>query len=222
MTQSPQLSTATYQLRLVLAGISPLIWRRLFASSETSIAQLHEYLQIVFAWSGEHLHRFRIQGKDYGIAYRGGIRFEDNPHEMLLSRFQLRPRESFRYEYDFTAHWRVNIWLEQILLQEPPRALPVCTGGRGAAPGEEYFGAIAYLQRLDRHRYEFPFEALERMVVALRRWLDAGANPQQAIRDLDGFREAAERVTAYQEFQPRCCDRRQMNRKLRALSQEAA
>lgn len=222
MTHSPQPSTATYQWRLVLAGISPMIWRRLFVSSETSIAQLHEYLQIAFAGSGEHLHRFRIQGKDYGIAYRGGIRFEDNPHEMLLSRFRLRPRESFRYEYDFTAHWRVNIRLEQILLQEPPRALPVCTGGRGAAPGEEYLGAFAYWQRLERHRYEFPFEALETMVVVLRHWLEAGANPQQAIRDLDGLREAAERVTAYQEFQPRCCRRREIHRKLRALGQEAA
>jgi hypothetical protein len=116
----------------------------------------------------------------------------------------------------------VNIRLEQILLQEPPRALPVCTGGRGAAPGEEYLGAFAYWQRLERHRYEFPFEALETMVVVLRHWLEAGANPQQAIRDLDGLREAAERVTAYQEFQPRCCRRREIHRKLRALGQEAA
>jgi Plasmid pRiA4b ORF-3-like protein len=222
MTHSPQPSTATYPLRLVLAGISPMIWRRLLLSSETSIPQPHEYLQIVFAGSGEHRHRFRIQGKDYGMADRGGIRLEDNPHEMLLSRFRLRPRESFRYEYDFTAHWRVNIRREQILLREPPCALPVCTGGRGAAPGEEYFDALAYWQRLDRHRYEFPFEAMERMVVALRRWLDAEANPQQAIRDLDGLREAAERVPAYEEFQPRCCHRCEMNRKLRALGQEAA
>jgi hypothetical protein len=96
----------------VLAGISPMIWRRLLLSSETSIPQPHEYLQIVFAGNGEHLHRFCIQGKDYGMADRGGIRFEDNLHEMLLSRFRLRPRESFRYEYDFTAHWRVNIRLE--------------------------------------------------------------------------------------------------------------
>ena len=116
----------------------------------------------------------------------------------------------------------MNIRLEQILLREPPRALPVCTGGRGAAPGEEYLGALAYLQRLDRHHYEFPFEALGRMVVALRRWLDTGANPQPAIRDLDGLREAAKRVTAYQEFQPRCYDRREVNRKLRVLGQEVA
>jgi hypothetical protein len=33
------------QLRAVLRGISPVIWRRLLVSSDTSIAQLHEVLQ---------------------------------------------------------------------------------------------------------------------------------------------------------------------------------
>jgi hypothetical protein len=42
MAQLP-LSTAIYQLRPVLAGISPMIWRRLLVSSETTIAQLHQY-----------------------------------------------------------------------------------------------------------------------------------------------------------------------------------
>ena len=89
------LSTATYQLRLVLAGISPMIWRRLLVSSETTIAQLHQYIQVAFNWSGEHCHRFRIHGKDYGIAYLGGISFDDNPHAVRLSRFRLHPRASF-------------------------------------------------------------------------------------------------------------------------------
>jgi len=39
MTQQAQ-SPVFYQLRLVLTGISPMIWRRLLISSETSIAQL--------------------------------------------------------------------------------------------------------------------------------------------------------------------------------------
>jgi hypothetical protein len=67
MAQLLPLSTAIYQLRLVLAGISPMIWRRLLVSSETTIAQLHQYIQVSFDWSGEHLHRFRIHGKDYGM-----------------------------------------------------------------------------------------------------------------------------------------------------------
>lgn len=91
--------------------------------------------------------------------------------------------------------------------------MPVCSGGRGAAPGEECAGALAYLQRLDRHQYEFPFEALGKMAEAMHRWLNSGGN-RQAIGDLDELREAVQRVTAYQEFQPHRFDRRDVNRKL--------
>jgi hypothetical protein len=59
------------------------------------------------------------------------------------------------------------------------------------------------------------------MAVLLRRWPDAGGD-QRVINDLEGLREAAERLTAYQEFQPRRCSRRQINRTLRAISQEEA
>jgi hypothetical protein len=36
-----------YQLRIVLRGISPLIWRRLLVRSDTTLAQLHLMLQII-------------------------------------------------------------------------------------------------------------------------------------------------------------------------------
>ena len=55
-----------YQLRIVLRGISPLIWRRLLVRSDTTLAQLHLMLQLIFDWSNEHLHHFHIFGKDYG------------------------------------------------------------------------------------------------------------------------------------------------------------
>jgi len=96
----------------------------------------------------------------------------------------------------------------------------VCTGGRAAAPGEEYAGALEYLQRLERHRHEFLFDALGKMAAAMGGWLDAGGG-RQALGDLDELRQAAERVRAYQEFQPRGCDRREINGRLRAIGQEA-
>ena len=51
-------SRAIYQLRVVLRGVSPLVWRRLLLASDTSLAQLREILQRAFAWSDDHLHRF--------------------------------------------------------------------------------------------------------------------------------------------------------------------
>ena len=63
---------SVYQFRVVLQGISPLIWRRLLLRSDMSLATLHAALQIVFAWSDEHLHAFRIHGKEYGCTRLGG------------------------------------------------------------------------------------------------------------------------------------------------------
>jgi len=98
----------------------PLIWRRLLLASDTSIAQLHRILQIAFAWGGEHLHRFRIHGKDYGIAYLGGISFKDDLKKVRLFKFRLHCRECFRYDYDFIANWNLEIRLEKDLPSRSP------------------------------------------------------------------------------------------------------
>ena len=47
----------------------------LHGRSDTSIAMLHELLQIAFDWSDFHLHRFLIRGKAYGMSRLGGCGF---------------------------------------------------------------------------------------------------------------------------------------------------
>jgi Plasmid pRiA4b ORF-3-like protein len=69
-----------YQLRVVLRGISPLIWRRLLVRSDSSIADLHYTLQLAMGWTDTHLHCFHIHGKDYGVGHSGGMSFADDPH----------------------------------------------------------------------------------------------------------------------------------------------
>jgi hypothetical protein len=39
-----------YRLRVVLNGVSPLVWRRFLVSSKTHLADLHEILQLAFGW----------------------------------------------------------------------------------------------------------------------------------------------------------------------------
>jgi len=58
-----------YQLKVVLLGVSPMIWRRLLVCGDSTITDLRYILQIAMGWSDDHLHQFRIHGKRYGIAW---------------------------------------------------------------------------------------------------------------------------------------------------------
>ena len=104
-----------YQFKVVLRGISPMIWRRLLLRSDHSIADLHYTIQIAMGWSDSHLHRFHIHGKDYGVAHEGGLTFSDDPDRVRLAQFGFRLRERFLYEYDFYDNWKHDIRLEKVL-----------------------------------------------------------------------------------------------------------
>ena len=122
--------TVIYQLRVVLEGITPLIWRRLLVSGDYSIADLHFILQIAFDWDDINLHRFYIHGKDYGIYHSGGMSFSDDPYQVKLADFEFRKSEKFLYEYDFFSSWTHLIRIEKILSFNPKNQYPSCTGGR--------------------------------------------------------------------------------------------
>jgi Plasmid pRiA4b ORF-3-like protein len=101
ITASLVLGLEVYQLHVWLREITPLIWCRLLVRSDSTIADLHDMLQIAMGWDDAHLHRFRIRGKDYGLSRIGGIGFRDDPHQVRLDDFHFRPNERFLYEYDF-------------------------------------------------------------------------------------------------------------------------
>ena len=217
MAELPASSPTIHQLRVVLRGVSPLVWRRLLVTSDTSLADLHDALQIAFDWSGEHLHRFRIHGKDYGIPSWGGMGCTEDARRIPLSHFRLRCGERFFYEYDFTAKWKFDLRLERVLPGDPSRAIPLCVAGKRAAPPEDGCGARAYLERLDRHRP--PVGELLVIAEAVQRLLDANGD-RQVLGDGHELREAVERVEASQKFQPERFARRPVNRQLRAIHRE--
>jgi Plasmid pRiA4b ORF-3-like protein len=145
----PETNTAAeavvYQLRVVLRGISPLIWRRLLIRSDSSIADLHRTLQIAFGWSGEHLHRFVIYGREHGD--EGFI----DPRRVRLADLGLRLHERFLYEYNFSDGWPHDVRVEQILPVEAGRVYPRCSGGRRRVPPEACGGPWAFLELRERY-----------------------------------------------------------------------
>ena len=58
--QKEKNSIEVYQLKIMVCGISPTIWRRILMRSDTTIAELHYIIQIIFRWPNLHLHKFII------------------------------------------------------------------------------------------------------------------------------------------------------------------
>ena len=131
-------ATAGYALRLHvwLKGISPMIWRRFLAPAETSLATLHETLQVAFDWDDDHLHRFRVHARDIGLYREGGLSFDADAHAVTLLGLALRRGEKFLYEYNLHVPWQHVIRVEEILLPRKPLPLPTCLGGQGQGPPE--------------------------------------------------------------------------------------
>ncbi|MFT5082722.1 MAG: hypothetical protein ACI9Y1_000752 [Lentisphaeria bacterium] len=119
-----------YSIKIALRGISPMIWRRLRLLGSTSIADLHYIIQIAMGWDNECLHCFHIYGKDYGIAYEGGMSFCDNPHYVKLDDFTFDIGGRFTYCYNFYNHWLCDIRIEDIQLNNESTT-PFYTGGQG-------------------------------------------------------------------------------------------
>jgi len=209
MTEPTASARTVHQLRIVLRGVSPLVWRRLLVPSDTTISELHALLQLAFGWSDDHLHRFVVHGREYGMSRPGGIGFRDDARRVRLDGLGLRPGERFVYEYDFFDRWRHDVRVEQVTPAQPGRAYPVCTGGRRAAPPEGCGGAWAFLEwRQHHHLHEVATRLAELLadddtleehrkeLLDLCRWLVRDRFDRRALNRALAAPAAAERSVA--------------------------
>lgn len=152
--KAKRLQTEVYQFRVYLREISPMIWRRLLLRSDQTLADLHDTIQITFGWTDTHLHCFTHRCRDYGIPQIGGPHYTADARDIRLNDLNLRLRERFIYEYDFTDGWTHEIRLERRLPLDKEHTYPVCTDGARAGPPEDCGGAWSYL-RLRQHYHLF-------------------------------------------------------------------
>ena len=127
-----------YVIKIALRGVSPMIWRRLRIPGHTSLADFHHVIQIVFNWDSEHLHRFHIYGKDYGIAYVGGPSFSDDAHSVFIDDFGFDVGDRFVYEYNFFQFCIHEIRVEAIEARMTSPTFPFCVKGNGMPGAARY------------------------------------------------------------------------------------
>ncbi|MET7706577.1 plasmid pRiA4b ORF-3 family protein [Micromonospora sp. NPDC005413] len=135
-----------YQLKVSLRGAKPPIWRRLELPADTSLADLHDIIQVAFGWDDSHLHGFETAYGDFGVADRElGHRADSS---VTLEQVAAGVGDRFRYTYDFGDDWAHEIVVEKVLSRQPI-AYPRCTGGRRAAPPEDCGGVWGYAELVE-------------------------------------------------------------------------
>lgn len=141
------------QLKIMLKGSKPPIWRRVLVPAGMPLAQLHLVIQGVFDWLDYHLHHFQtggFRGPTYApVAPDGEDDFygERSLDESKVTVGELLPAvgSTMTYTYDFGDNWEHGITVEKILASDDGGPLPRCTAGRGAAPAEDSGGIWGWM-----------------------------------------------------------------------------
>lgn len=113
-----------YQIKIMMNGAKPPVWRRISIPAACTFAQLHESIQVLFGWMNYHLYEFQIPRYNVTIInteyakpdsfYRSTIH---NAKAVTLKEYFI---EGLRltYTYDFGDDWRHSILVEKEIEQE--------------------------------------------------------------------------------------------------------
>lgn len=150
MRRDGKTAPSDLQLKIVLHGTRPPLWRRVVLPSDTSLGTLHDAIQVAFGWHGGHLHLFTDEfGRGYGdsarltdidLGFGRGVGDED---ATALGDVLAEEGSRLRYVYDFGDDWEHGITLEKTL----PRLVGAertvrCVGGRRADVPAEDIGGV--------------------------------------------------------------------------------
>lgn len=141
--------TKIYQVKILLLGVRPPVWRRVQVPGDMTLAELHEVVQCSLGWTDSHLHEFEIDGERYGVPDPnwGDDRVCDEA-KARLSRVAAEGGR-IRYVYDFGDNWGHDLIVEKVMAPEPGVRYPRCAAGKRACPPEDVGGPGGYDNFLD-------------------------------------------------------------------------
>ena len=195
------------QLRVVLRGVSPLVWRRLLVPEVLSLGELAEVLQVAFGWSSRSAHGFVIHTR----AYRSSSWFAWSPTEPLdasVGELGLRRGDRFVYDHGQLDGWLVDVRVEAVFVSD---VVCRCVAARRTAPPERCGGPAWFM----KNRVSIVWEAMQATDRIIRDViLDAPADRVFTADERCELAESLMLVTAEQ------LDRRRLNDRLRTVGTE--
>jgi len=147
-------SDRLFQFKITLKEIQPPIWRRIQVKDGT-LDKLHVHIQTAMGWTNSHLHKFKIEGTEYGDPDLldddfGNWQFEDSTSIKIS---EVMPKSGkrlhFEYEYDFGDCWLHEVLFEGCVQAERGKRYPICVEGARHCPPEDVGGTRGYVSFLE-------------------------------------------------------------------------
>lgn len=148
-------TTKIYQLKILIKGSKPPIWRRILIEDDMTYSSLHYIIQDIFEWHNAHLYEFVARHRTYMDR-----EFEDDLFEMesldvhkyTVSEDLKNVGDKITYVYDFGDNWEHEIKLEAILEKDEDKYYPKCIKGKGRGPLEDIGGIWAYNEIVNAYK----------------------------------------------------------------------
>jgi len=158
----PRGQREVFQIKMVLEGSKPPIWRRVLIPANLRLPDLHGVVQLAMGWRDAHLYHFMVGIRSEGLRFYGDPDPLDidliqqaegrfiNDLNVPIDHLLVNRKDWIRYEYDFGDGWIHRLTLEDILVQPLKLArVPRCVAGRRACPPEDCGGVPGYEQALE-------------------------------------------------------------------------
>ena len=137
-----------YQIKIVLVGIEPPIWRTVLCKSDATLVEFHDVIQVAMGWNDSHLHKFNVEDREIGNAeFRLDDYCDDAEDEREITLEDVAP--SFEYEYDFGDGWVHDVHIEKEVPYDAKVSYPLCIAGERKCPPEDSGGIWGYQSTLD-------------------------------------------------------------------------
>ena len=136
-----------FQIKVVLRGVKPKIWRRLLIEENMTFYQLQKSVQTAFGWPFSRFSEFKVRG----IAVCQRQNHIDIMKEFLnsvttrVNVFNLNPGERIEMRQDIIDEWIFDIHVESYMSQDMKNAYPICVDYRGVTPPKEIGSAMDFV-----------------------------------------------------------------------------
>lgn len=130
-----------HTIKVSLRYMKPLVWRRLQVPSSTSLAELHQIIQVAIGWEDCHLHQFEVHGTYFADPAHS---LDDTMDESRSRLVRLQAGDRFTYWYDFGDDWYHDLQVESVDRADPSLSYPRCVAGRRACPPEDCGGPMGF------------------------------------------------------------------------------